>query len=78
MDCWEPPAVFSCIKSAGNINDEEMLRTFNNGIGMILVVRSDDVDEILLRLNALKEEAFVIGEVESKDRRRKQVRFTNL
>jgi len=78
MDCWEPQPVFTYIKSAGNINDEEMLRTFNNGIGMVLVVRAEDVEEILLRLHALHEKAFVIGEIESKDRRRKQIRFTNL
>lgn len=74
---WEVPPVFDFIKSAGNVADEEMLKTFNNGIGMVLVVRPEDEEEILLRLKALNEKAFVIGEIAGKNRRRKCIKFTN-
>ncbi len=60
---WDIPPIFSYLKERGNIPEEEMLRTFNNGIGMILVVRPKEVDDILSRLNNLGEKAFVIGEI---------------
>jgi phosphoribosylformylglycinamidine cyclo-ligase len=60
---WEIPPIFGFLKEKGNIPEEEMLRTFNNGIGMILVVRSKDVQEISARLHSLGEKAFIIGEV---------------
>jgi phosphoribosylformylglycinamidine cyclo-ligase len=40
-----------------------MMRTFNNGIGLILVVPEDAVQEVLARLNAMDEKAFAIGEI---------------
>jgi phosphoribosylformylglycinamidine cyclo-ligase len=40
-----------------------MLRTFNNGIGMILAVRPKQLDDVLGRLHSLGEKAFVVGEV---------------
>jgi len=64
------------LKKYGNISDEEMLRTFNNGIGMVLMVNPDDEEEILLRLKALQEKAMTIGEIEARDRRKKSVVFT--
>jgi phosphoribosylformylglycinamidine cyclo-ligase len=60
---WDIPPIFSYLKEQGNIPEEEMLRTFNNGIGMILVVRPKEVDDVLSRLNNLGEKAFVIGEI---------------
>jgi phosphoribosylformylglycinamidine cyclo-ligase len=60
---WEIPPIFTFLKEKGNIAEEEMLRTFNNGIGMILVVRSKDVQEIVTRLHSLGEKAYIIGEV---------------
>ncbi len=47
-----------------------MMRTFNNGIGMILVVPENSAQEILERLSAMNEKSFFIGEVvERKDSR---------
>ncbi|MGA8139575.1 MAG: AIR synthase-related protein, partial [Desulfobaccales bacterium] len=46
-----------------NIPEEEMLRTFNNGIGLVLVVDKDLVADVLLRLQGLNEQGFVIGEI---------------
>jgi phosphoribosylformylglycinamidine cyclo-ligase len=65
---WDVPPVFTYLQEAGNITEREMMRTFNNGIGMVLVVPKNDAQEILERLIAMKEKAFVIGEVvEGKD-----------
>ena len=60
---WEIPPIFSYLQEAGNISDQEMMRTFNNGIGMIAVVPEDAAEEILERLIAMGEKAFAIGEI---------------
>jgi phosphoribosylformylglycinamidine cyclo-ligase len=60
---WPVPTIFHLLRTLGNIPEGEMLRTFNNGIGLALVVTEDQVSDILLRLQALNEQAFVIGEI---------------
>ena len=60
---WEIPAIFKFLQQAGEIKDEEMLRTFNCGIGMVAVVPDKYSEEVLERLSGLNETAFVIGEV---------------
>ncbi len=63
---WEIPPIFSFLQKAGNISEPEMLRTFNNGIGMIAVVPEKAVNDVLERLNAMNEQAFVVGEIVEK------------
>jgi phosphoribosylformylglycinamidine cyclo-ligase len=65
---WELPPVFYLIKLYSGIERDEMFRTFNCGIGMVLVVSKIDADKILVRLNKLKEKAMIIGEVLKKKR----------
>ncbi|MCU0539257.1 MAG: phosphoribosylformylglycinamidine cyclo-ligase [Desulfobacterales bacterium] len=60
---WEVPPVFTFLQQAGNVPEAEMLRTFNNGIGMVAVVPEAAATEVLERLAALKEKAYLIGEV---------------
>jgi phosphoribosylformylglycinamidine cyclo-ligase len=60
---WEIPPVFSFLQSAGKLSEKEMARTFNNGIGLIAVVPENAVSEVLQRLKALNEKAYVIGEI---------------
>ena len=60
---WQEPTIFHLIRELGRIDPKEMLRTFNCGIGMALVVPSTEVEEILVRLKALGEKAWVIGEI---------------
>jgi len=63
---WDVPPVFRYLQQAGNISEKEMMRTFNNGIGLVAVVREKSTQEILDRLIAMKEKVFVIGEVVEK------------
>ncbi|MBW1702402.1 MAG: phosphoribosylformylglycinamidine cyclo-ligase [Deltaproteobacteria bacterium] len=63
---WPVPPVFSFIQKAGQISDQEMMRTFNNGLGMVIVVNEEENNEVLSRLNAMGETAFYIGSVESR------------
>lgn len=60
---WEIPPIFSFLQEKGNIPENEMMRTFNNGIGLIMVVPENSVQEIQERLQAMNEKAFVIGEI---------------
>lgn len=73
---WETPPVFQLIKDLGGIEDEEMFRTFNMGIGMVLIVAPTEADEVLLRLKGLKETARVIGTVEQRAEGGKPVLIT--
>ena len=72
---WEILPIFSLLKEKGNISEEEMLRTFNNGIGMILVVRPKEIEDVLNRLNSLGEKAFVIGEIGKAEKEQEPIEF---
>jgi phosphoribosylformylglycinamidine cyclo-ligase len=72
---WDIPPIFSFLKEKGNISEEEMLRTFNNGVGMILIVRSKEVEDILGRLRSLGEKSFIIGEVGRAEREQEKIEF---
>ncbi|RWR90388.1 Phosphoribosylformylglycinamidine cyclo-ligase, chloroplastic/mitochondrial [Cinnamomum micranthum f. kanehirae] len=61
-DAWEVPAVFKLIQEAGRIGDAEMRRTFNMGIGMVLVVSPDAATRILAEQHG-GYSAYRIGEV---------------
>jgi len=74
-DSWEIPHIFRFIKEKGNVDEYEMFRTFNNGIGMVIVVSPPDVDEILLRLKGLKEEAYIIGEITRREQEEQSIKF---
>ena len=60
---WPKPTIFSLIRKEGKISDEEMYRTFNMGIGMALIVRSDKAEEIINELNKMNFPSYLIGQV---------------
>lgn len=60
---WTVPVLFQLLQDGGNVEDAEMLRTFNCGIGMVLAVPEEEAEEILIRLAGLSEQAFIIGEI---------------
>ncbi|HKK14001.1 MAG TPA: phosphoribosylformylglycinamidine cyclo-ligase [Gammaproteobacteria bacterium] len=62
---WPRPAVFDWLQEKGEITDQEMYRTFNCGIGMVLCVAPEDVDAALEHLQAEGETAWVIGAIEA-------------
>lgn len=72
---WQIPPIMKLIKQEGRIDQEEMYRTFNCGIGMVLVVDSKDVGKVLKRLGKLKEKASLIGEVRKRKRQENQVKI---
>ncbi|KPA18459.1 phosphoribosylaminoimidazole synthetase [Candidatus Magnetomorum sp. HK-1] len=62
---WDTQAIFSLLQDAGNVSEMEMLRTFNNGIGMVMVVPEFQAEEVLERLKAMSEKAWIIGEIQA-------------
>lgn len=60
---WKAPPVFALIAEGGGIEESEMLRTFNAGIGYVLIVRKKEADGILKALKGMGEKAWDIGEV---------------
>ena len=62
-DSWHRPAIFNWLQDNGHIGEQEMMRTFNCGIGMIAAVRSAEVEVALDTLNRESQCAQVIGEV---------------
>jgi phosphoribosylformylglycinamidine cyclo-ligase len=62
---WQMPAVFQWLQQQGNVEDQEMYRTFNCGVGMVLVVDGDDADSAIETLSAAGETAWRLGEIVS-------------
>jgi phosphoribosylformylglycinamidine cyclo-ligase len=60
---WDIPPVIDWLQKAGNVAESEMLRTFNCGIGMIVVVPDKAADDVLQRLAGMDEKAFIIGDI---------------
>ncbi len=60
---WTKPPIFSLIQKEGKISDEEMYRTFNMGIGMVLIVRSDKTEQIIDELKQLNFSSYLIGRI---------------
>lgn len=59
---WTRPEIFAWLQEQGNIEDREMYRTFNCGLGMVLVVDADKAEQCIAELIGLGEKAWLIGE----------------
>ncbi len=66
---WEIPPVFSFLQKGGQVSDDEMKRTFNNGIGMVLVTSRDSFQDVLQSIQAMGEKAYLIGEITARDKK---------
>jgi phosphoribosylformylglycinamidine cyclo-ligase len=67
LNAWRRPDVFAFLQQAGTIADDEMLRTFNCGIGFVVAVPAGAVDAALSCLAANGESASVIGAIVAAD-----------
>lgn len=63
---WQQPEVFNWLQQAGNIDSREMYRTFNCGIGLVLVVPAHEEEDIISQLRASGEKPVIMGIVESR------------
>ncbi|KHO61110.1 phosphoribosylformylglycinamidine cyclo-ligase [Thermoanaerobacter sp. YS13] len=64
---WEIPTIFNLIQRLGDIEEREMYRTFNMGIGIVVIIDPSDVDKALEKLSGMGEKAYVIGEIVEKE-----------
>jgi len=60
---WSIPSIFTFLQKEGEISDEEMYRTFNMGIGMVLIVSQNDASKVMNELKMVRYDSYLIGEV---------------
>lgn len=70
---WQRPPVFDWLQSSGQIEDTEMYRTFNCGIGMVVCVSPENARTALDLLTQQGEQAWQIGAIESRESAQKRV-----
>lgn len=78
VNSWKMPEVFRWIQKLGNVEDREMYRTLNCGVGMVVCVPSDRADEALEILKAAGEEPFIVGQIAQADAGEEQVELKGL
>jgi len=61
-------SIFKYIRNCGNISEEEMLRTFNCGVGFIAVVSQNDKDDVMKHISRFYD-CYEIGKIEKGDRK---------
>ncbi|WP_435627285.1 phosphoribosylformylglycinamidine cyclo-ligase [Candidatus Ferrigenium straubiae] len=64
---WHTPKLFDWLREMGNVAPQEMYRTFNCGIGMVVIVDGKDADAAVAQLNAAGERATVIGAIRARN-----------
>ena len=60
---WPAPPIFSWLQQQGDVEDDEMARVFNRGIGLTLVVSEYFADSVMSQLNAIGEQCWRIGRI---------------
>ncbi|OGT02719.1 MAG: phosphoribosylformylglycinamidine cyclo-ligase [Gallionellales bacterium RBG_16_57_15] len=63
---WHTPKLFDWLREMGNVAPQEMYRTFNCGIGMVVIMDKNDAASALAQLNAAGETATVIGTIRTR------------
>ena len=75
---WDMPQVFQWLQAEGNVDNREMYRTFNCGVGMIISVPADTAQNVIDQLNASGESAWKIGHIALRDGSEEQVELVGL
>ncbi len=65
INSWQRPALFNWLQQSGNVEESEMLRTFNCGVGMVASVAEADADQTIDLLNSQGEKAWRLGHIEA-------------
>jgi phosphoribosylformylglycinamidine cyclo-ligase len=73
---WEIPPIFSFIQEKGAISESEMLRTFNSGIGMVLVMPDEEANDVMARLHTMHVTSYLIGEIRTRKEGDNDILFT--
>lgn len=78
VNSWNLPPLFSWLASVGNITHSELVRTFNCGIGMVLVIAPKYATSLVNHLNNCGESAIIIGKVTKRKRTKNAVEILGL
>ena len=62
-DVWEWPSIFKLIQNVGNVPTSDMKRSFNLGIGMVMIVKKDSLSIAENYLKEKKQDFYVLGEI---------------
>ncbi|PXZ07513.1 phosphoribosylformylglycinamidine cyclo-ligase [Gilliamella apicola] len=62
---WQWPAIFNWLQQAGNVSRHEMYRTFNCGVGLIIALPKQSVDQAIQLLNQHGEKTWLLGEIKT-------------
>lgn len=60
---WPEPVIFDIIRKEGEVPEEDMRRTFNLGVGLVVIVARTSVDRIMADLKSKHENAYIIGQI---------------
>jgi phosphoribosylformylglycinamidine cyclo-ligase len=72
---WKVPPIFAFLERAGSVDPIEMMRTFNNGIGMAVIVRERTANQVLKILRTMGEDSTVIGRIQERQKDAPAVSF---
>jgi phosphoribosylformylglycinamidine cyclo-ligase len=62
---WPEPVIFDIIRKEGNVPEDDMRRTFNLGVGLVMIVEKNEVDSVRAILKSQGENSYIIGQVSS-------------
>ena len=62
-NAWDCPPIFKLIQDCGKVPEEDMKRSFNLGVGMVLVIKKEAINNAEDYLKKINEPYFIIGEV---------------
>lgn len=68
LGSWERPRLFDFLQSCGGIEELEMRRVFNLGIGMVIIASPTDAPDIVQRVESFGDDAFIIGEITEREK----------
>ncbi len=75
---WQRPAVFDWLQQQGNVDEHEMHRVLNCGVGMVICVAQDQVEAVLANLRASGETPWLIGQIATATEGAERVVLNNL
>jgi phosphoribosylformylglycinamidine cyclo-ligase len=78
INSWQRPAVFDWLQAQGNVNEVEMHRVLNCGVGMIICVAPEHAETALANLRAAGEQPWIIGHISSAAEGAERVQLNNL
>ncbi|MDY7025226.1 MAG: phosphoribosylformylglycinamidine cyclo-ligase [Pseudomonadota bacterium] len=78
LNSWQLPKIFQWLQEKGQVEREEMLRTFNCGVGMVAIISKNHLEDVLSLLKQLGEQAWIVGKIAKSESKEPQVSYQGL